>query len=111
MNDQETEFGEVLSQLAQSNVRFILIGGLAAMANGSARSTLDLVIVYQRTDENIRQLVSAVEPHQPYLRGAPSGLPFAWDAHPIRRGFNFTLTTNPGDLDFLGEVVGGGDYE
>ncbi len=24
---------------------------------------------------------------------------------------NFTLTTNVGDLDILGEIVGGGDYE
>ena len=29
----------------------------------------------------------------------------------IRRGLNFTLTTEAGDLDVLGEVPGGGTYE
>jgi len=28
----------------------------------------------------------------------------------LRNGLNFTLTTKLGDLDLLGEVVGGGDY-
>lgn len=44
------------------------------------------------------------------LRGAPPGLPFRWDAETIRRGLNFTLTTTLGDLDLLGEIVGGGGY-
>ena len=29
----------------------------------------------------------------------------------IQAGLNFTLTTTLGDLDFLGEVTGGGTYE
>lgn len=45
------------------------------------------------------------------LRGAPPGLPFAFDVGTIRRGLNFTLTTGLGDLDLLGEVTGGGDYD
>jgi predicted nucleotidyltransferase len=28
----------------------------------------------------------------------------------LRNGLNFTLTTSLGDLDLLGEVVGGGNY-
>jgi hypothetical protein len=43
-------------------------------------------------------------------RGPPPGLPFRWDAETIRRGLNFTLTTALGDLDLLGEIVGGGGY-
>ena len=45
------------------------------------------------------------------LRGAPPGLPFRWDSETIQAGLNFTLTTNLGDLDLLGEVTGGGSYE
>jgi predicted nucleotidyltransferase len=37
-------------------------------------------------------------------------LPFTWDAKTIRNGLNFTLTTTLGDIDFLGEVAGGGTY-
>ena len=34
-----------------------------------------------------------------------------WDAPTIRRGVNFALTTDLGDLDVLGEIVGGGGYD
>lgn len=47
----------------------------------------------------------------PYPRGAPPGLPFRWDARTDQRGLNFTLVTDLGDLDLLGEIVGGGTYE
>jgi predicted nucleotidyltransferase len=29
----------------------------------------------------------------------------------VKRGLNFTLTTDIGDLDLLGEILGGGAYE
>jgi hypothetical protein len=38
-------------------------------------------------------------------------LPFRWDARTLRQGLNFTLTTDLGDIDLLGEIVGGGSYE
>jgi hypothetical protein len=45
------------------------------------------------------------------LRGAPPGLPFQWDERTIRGGLNFTLITNLGELDLLGEITGGGGYD
>ena len=75
--------------------------GVAATIHGSARVTQDLDIVYARTPENFARLVAALAPHAPYLRGAPPGLPFRWDAETIRRGLNFTLTTTLGDVDLL----------
>ncbi len=50
----------------------------------------------------------ALAPLSPYLRGAPPGLPFRWDEDTLRRGLNFTLTTSRGDIDLLGEIIGGG---
>ena len=50
-------------------------------------------------------------PFDPYLRGAPPGLPFRFDPETIRRGLNFTLVTSLGDLDVLGEATGNGTYE
>lgn len=104
-------FAELLPLLARHEVRFIVIGGGAAIAHGSARVTLDVDVVYARDPENIRCLAAALAPHRPYLRGAPAGLPFRWDEETIQAGLNFTLTTDLGDIDFLGEVVGGGGYE
>jgi predicted nucleotidyltransferase len=105
-----THLERQLRVLAEAGVEFIVIGGMAAAAHGSARSTLDLDVVYARHPENVRRLVHALSPHKPYLRGAPPGLPFMFDEETILHGLNFTLTTDIGDLDLLGEVVGGGTY-
>ena len=106
-----TDFAALLQRLLDADVEFILVGGLAANVHGSARATYDVDVVYRRTPENLRRLVDALHPVQPYLRGAPRGLPFVFDADTLLRGLNFTLTTTIGDLDLLGEVVGGGDYD
>ncbi|MBI4474792.1 MAG: hypothetical protein HY646_19125 [Acidobacteria bacterium] len=68
-------------------------------------------VVYARDPDNIRRVCAALQGHQPYLRGAPAGLPFRWDEQTINAGLNFTLTTKLGDLDLLGEITGGGSYE
>jgi predicted nucleotidyltransferase len=106
-----TDFAGLLRALTGAGVDFILVGGVAATAHGSARLTLDVDAVYRRSPENIDRVVKALAPHRPYLRGAPPGLPFRWDAATIRRGLNFTLTTELGDVDLLGEITGGGRYE
>src|SRR3989338_7967143 len=81
-----TDFEGLLKVLGDGGVEFILVGGVAATAHGSARLTEDIDVVYSRTPENIARLASALRPCSPYLRGAPPGLPFQWDAETIRRG-------------------------
>ena len=106
-----TDFETLLRSLSDARVDFVIVGGLAAVAHGSARLTQDVDIVYSRTPENVRRLVTALASHSPYLRGAPRGLPFHWDEATLHRGLNFTLTTAVGDIDLLGEITGGGNYE
>jgi predicted nucleotidyltransferase len=104
-------FRQILPLLVEHQVRFIVIGGGAAIAHGAARLTYDVDVVYARDADNLRHLVAALSTRQPYLRGAPAGLPFRWDELTLQAGLNFTLTTSLGDLDLLGEVAGGGTYE
>jgi hypothetical protein len=105
-------YAAILDCLEDHGVEFIVIGGVAGVLHGAARLTYDVDLVYRRTSENIARLASALAPHQPYLRGAPPGLPFRWDADiTIRRGLNFTLSTNLGPLDLLGEVAGVGTFD
>jgi hypothetical protein len=75
------------------------------------RATFDVDLVYSRNDENIQRVANAFAPHNPYLRDAPSGLRFAWDARTIRSGLNFTLATSLGDVDLFGELAGGDTYQ
>ncbi|HEX8172339.1 MAG TPA: hypothetical protein VF824_17530 [Thermoanaerobaculia bacterium] len=42
---------------------------------------------------------------KPYLRGAPPGLPFTFDVETLRRGLNFTLTTDAGPIDLLAHAI------
>lgn len=106
-----TDFATLIRLLSEHEVEFIIVGGAAATAHGSARLTLDLDVVYNRSTSNLERLVNALRPLQPYLRGAPPGLPFEWSIETIKKGLNFTLTTKLGALDLLGEIVGGGSYE
>jgi predicted nucleotidyltransferase len=105
------DFRGLLEALSGQGVEYVLIGGVAARIHGSARLTQDLDIVYARSRDNLERLVRALEGHGPYLRGAPPGLPFRWDVRTLQMGLNFTLVTTLGEIDLLGEVVGGGTYE
>lgn len=102
---------ELLRQLTTHRVPFVLIGGLAMTAHGSAHITQDPDLCYSRKKGNVDLLVQAMASLHPYMRGAPPGLPFRFDAPTIMAGLNFTLVTDLGDVDVLGEVSGIGFYD
>ncbi len=106
-----TRFPELLRALSEAGVDFVVVGGAAAVARGSVRLTQDLDVAYRRTPDNMRKLARALSTHRPYLRGAPAGLPFVLDESTLRAGLNFTLVTDLGWIDLLGEVTGGGGYD
>ena len=106
-----TDFEKVVRLFSESGIECVIVGGLAATIHGSARLTQDVDFVYARNRMNIARLVAALKPCSPYLRGVPPGLPFDWSEATIERGLNFTLTTALGDIDLLGEITGGGDYD
>lgn len=104
------DLGGLLGALADAGVEMIVVGGAAATAHGAARLTQDIDVVYERSPANLQRLVSALSSHHPYPRGAPPGLPFAFDMQTLRNGGNFTLQTDLGAIDLLAEITGGGGY-
>jgi len=60
-----TDFKAALTALVEADVKFILVGGAAATAHGSARLTQDLDVVYARDRDNITKLCAALRPHAP----------------------------------------------
>jgi hypothetical protein len=106
-----TDFRVLLEVLANGNVEFVIVGGLAATVHGSSRLTQDIDVVYGRSDSNLERLANSLASLAPYPRGAPPGLPFEWSVATLSHGLNFTLTTTAGYIDLLGEITGGGDYE
>lgn len=101
----------LLTALCKANVEFVVIGGMAAVAQGSAYVTADLDICYQREAHNYQRFSQALQSFKPRLRGVSDDLPFLLDAPTLKAGMNFTLATAVGDLDLIGEVPGLGVYE
>jgi predicted nucleotidyltransferase len=99
-----------ITSLAENDVEFVIVGGVAISLHSSAYITVDLDLCYSRSRENIRRLVSALSPFNPRPRNWPDGLPFFFDASAIANGTNFTFETDVGDIDLLGEVKGLGTY-
>ena len=66
-----TWYDRLLARLNAAEVKYIVIGGVAATAHGSVRLTLDLDILYERGPENLKKIVSALGDLGPYPRGAP----------------------------------------
>ncbi|HKW34999.1 MAG TPA: hypothetical protein VJN92_18455 [Candidatus Acidoferrum sp.] len=108
MTPNSEKFINVLNQL---EVEYIVIGGVALVAHGSAKATFDLDVCYKRSKDNIEKLCRALQPFHPRLRGAPLDLPFRFDPKTVTAGLNFTLATDLGDFDLLGEVAGLGLYD
>ena len=106
-----TDFAGLIRALADGGVQCDPDRGVAATIHGSARLTRDVDVVYSRQPENLARVVAALGPFEPYLRGAPRGLPFRWDHDTVARGLNFTLTTTLGDIDLFGEITGGGGFD
>jgi len=102
---------ETIRILYDAGVEFVVIDGAAMALQGSAHLTKDIDFCYARTPKNMERLAKALEPFHPILRGAPPGLPFRSNSKAIANGLNFTLSTDLGDLDFLGEVSGLGSFQ
>ena len=105
-----TRFEDLIKGLVAGGIRFVLVGGLAASAQGSAYVTLDMDICYERTRENIGKIVAYLKSIRARLRGAPGDVPFILDERTFSFGINFTFQTDLGDLDLLGEMAGVGPY-
>lgn len=109
----ETDFDPrpILETLVRHRVDFVLIGGLAGVALGSAYQTSDVDIAYERSVANLERLASALVELGATPRGAPKNLPFQLNARTLAAGANFTFETRYGSLDILAEPAGAPPYE
>lgn len=107
----EFEPTALLQALAEHAVDFVVIGGIAAIAHGSARLTRDLDISYATNADNLRALGAALMNLQARLRGVDEDVPFVPDEHTLRRTSLLTLDTSAGPLDLLAEPPGAPPYD
>ena len=102
---------KAITSLANNNVDYVIVGGVAITLHSSGYITRDLDFCYSREKSNISRLYAALAPFDPGPRNWPVGLRFIFDEGSLRSGTNFTFETSIGDIDLLGEVKGIGDYK
>jgi hypothetical protein len=105
------QLAPLLAALDRHGVDFVIIGGVAGLAHGSAYPTYDLDVAYARNDSNLRRLAAALGELEVSLRGAPRDLPFQADSDALEAGANFTFESPFGMFDILGDVAGVHGYE
>jgi hypothetical protein len=110
-NGAQFEPEAVIRLLGRHEVRWVLIGGLAAITHGAPLVTQDVDACYARDAENLHRLAAALDEVHAELRGADRDLPFRVDATTLRAGDAFTLTTDAGWLDILGTPSGTTGFE
>lgn len=101
----------LLGRLAASGADFLLVGALAAVAQGAPLTTQDVDVVHRRTPENVDRLLAFLAEVDARYRGRPAGQIL----RPVRDallgpGHNLFMT-GLGPLDLLGAVEGGRGYE
>jgi predicted nucleotidyltransferase len=104
-------FEEIIEALVNAKVRFVIIGGVAATIQGSARFTNDIDICYDTASDNVERLVKLLKRWKAYLRGVEPGLPFILDTRQFRIAPVMALSTEKGAIDVLDLVPGVGDYD
>ena len=102
----------ILRALLEHEVDFVLVGGLAGMAQGSSFPSFDVDVAYGRDRPNLERLASALRELDATLRDAPPDDPFQLDAKTLEAGVaHFTFSTPFGALDILDRPDGAPPYE
>ena len=102
---------DVVRLLGRHGVRYVLIGGLAAVTQGASLVTQDVDLCHARDADNLARLADALREVHATLRGADPSLPFRLDARTLAKGDAFTFTTDLGAIDLLATPAGTDGYE
>ncbi|MGI8535946.1 MAG: hypothetical protein ACR2K2_05495 [Mycobacteriales bacterium] len=92
---------QILGILVEHDVRFVLIGGMGAVAHGSNLLTEDVDITPEASAANLDRLAHALRALDARVRhpDIPEGLAFSCDATSLAAAIFWNLTTPFGDLD------------
>lgn len=101
---------DILKRLATNDVEFVLVGGMAGIAHGSSIVTEDLDICGPMSRPNIARIIVAIGDLNPCWRMLPNRPPMPLDAAQLQGYKNLYLITDWGQVDFLSEITGLGDY-
>jgi hypothetical protein len=101
----------LLRRLTEGGVDFVVIGGIAVIAQGYVRTTRDLDIAFAGDAPNLEALGRVLTSLEARLRGLDEDIPFTADAKTLAGVQLLTLETSLGWLDVHKVVPGIARYE
>lgn len=109
----EFEFERILEVLHSHDVRYVVVGAVAAIAQGSPLPTEDIDVTPARDPANIERLALALDELDARLRvvDKPEGVPFPFDATFLQGNDIWNLTTPYGHLDLIFVPAGTRGYD
>jgi hypothetical protein len=101
MPDGEFRPERILEVLGSHGVRFVLIGGFAAVIHGSPYVTTDVDVVPDTSTDNLARLSAALHElnAKVWTSAEPAGIPFDHDAASLGSVAVWNLVTEAGRLD------------
>lgn len=102
----------LVETLDRHRVRYVVIGGIAAIAHGNKRATFDLDVTPDLDRRNLERLASALRELEAELRGIGDVEHDLSPTNPdhLALGGNWTLTTDAGSLDIMSDPTGAAPY-
>jgi predicted nucleotidyltransferase len=111
--EDATDPRRIFEVLAQHQVNYVVIGGLAVIAHGHTRNTRDVDLMAASDHANLEHLAAAFRELGARLSGIDAQLLEidVYDAKTLASGANFTLETAAGGLDYFNEVPGAAEFD
>jgi hypothetical protein len=101
----------ILDVLLDHEVGFVLVGALAAVAQGAPVTTHDVGIVHARTADNLDRLMAALAKMNARYRGRAPERPLPADRAALATTGHSLFATDLGPLDCLGAIEGGMQFD
>jgi hypothetical protein len=103
----------IFELLERHEVRYVVIGGVAAILHGAAHVTTDVDVVPQDGRDNLERLSDALKEIHARIRvsGEPDGIPFDHSVESLARVRIWNLQSDLGDLDLTFEPSGTRGYD
>ena len=109
--NKKFDLTNLLLELADADIRFVVVGGVAAVLQGVPTTTFDLDVVHDTSFDNVARIVGLLDRIDARVRGRPDGQRLVPGVDALSGPGHQLLQTHHGALDLLGAIEGGQTYE
>jgi len=101
-------YGEILREFQKQKVKYVLVGGIAVNLLGSLRSTADMDILVEMSNDNLRKIVSILKGKRYYVKQPVDPMGIAdekirhdWIHNKHMKAFNFYKEDELKEVDII----------